>query len=127
MLPLMDQAQRMRDIWNALSQGDVGPLEAALEPDARWRAVEDGPWNCTNRAEILDVMARNLADGRLSGRIESALEVGDRVMVGFRPDNEDGWPLDNGIRHVVVSLAGDRITELKGCASREIALAYAQR
>jgi ketosteroid isomerase-like protein len=121
----VDQVQLVRDTWDALSRGDLAPLESVLAPDARWRAVEDGPWNCENSHEIIAVLTENLG-GRLSGRIEDAFGVGERVVVAFRPDREpDGWPLDNGIRYVVISVAGDRITEMKGCANREVALSYA--
>jgi ketosteroid isomerase-like protein len=122
----MDHLQLVRDTWDALSQGDLSPLETVLAPDAKWRAVEDGPWNCENRGQIIDVMTENLK-GRLSGHIDDAFEIGDRVVVAFRPDREpDGWPLDDGIRYVVVSVDDDLITEMKGCASRQVALDYAQ-
>ena len=119
--------QLIRDLWDARSRGDLEPLRAALTPDAKWRAVKDGPWNCESAAAIIDVMTRQLADG-LSGQIEDVSEIGDRVVVGFRPDRHSpgAWPLDNGIRYLVVSLAGDRVTELKGCAGRAAALAYAE-
>jgi ketosteroid isomerase-like protein len=122
----MDHVQLVRDTWDALSRGDLSPLESLLAPDAKWRAVEDGPWNCENRRQIIDVMTENL-HGRLSGHIDDAFAVGERIVVALRPDGEpDGWPLDNGIRYVVVSVADDRGTEMKGCANRPVALAYAE-
>jgi hypothetical protein len=123
----MDRVQLIRDIWDARSRGDLEPLREALTPDAKWRAVEDGPWNCESAAAIMDVMARQLADG-LSGQIEDTFEVGDRVVVAFRPDRHDpgAWPLDNGIRYLVAGFAGEHVTELKGCADRAAALVYAR-
>jgi ketosteroid isomerase-like protein len=112
-------------MWEAISQGDLAPLEAALAPDARWRAVEDGPWNCDNRATILEVMKRNVEEGRLAGRVENVTELTDTVVVGFRPDRADGWPLDNGIRYMVVTTRDGLVTEMKGCPDRKTALAYA--
>jgi hypothetical protein len=122
----MDHIHLVRETWDALARGDLAPLEAALAPEARWRAVEDGPWNCESATAILDVMANNLADG-LSGRIEDAFAVGDRVVVAFRPDRHGpgAWPLDHGVRYVVVSTADDLVTEIKGCATRDSALEYA--
>ncbi len=84
----MDRRQQVSGLWEALSRGDLGPLAAALDPQARWRAVEDGPWNCESREAIVEVMLANLARA-LSGRIEDAFEVGDRVVVAFRPDRRD--------------------------------------
>lgn len=123
---VMDHVQLVRDTWDALSHGDLAPLQTLFAPDAKWRAVEDGPWNCENRSQIIEVMTENLK-GRLSGRIDDAFEIGDRIVVAFRPDRgPDEWPLDNGIRYVVVSLDGDLITEMKGCANRQVALDYAE-
>jgi SnoaL-like domain len=121
----MDEAQ-IRQMWEALAAGDLGPAAAALAPDARWRAVEDGPWNCEGRTAILDVLSQSLAHG-LSGRVESVEAVSGRRIVAFRPDErrEAPWPLDDGIRYVVLTLRGEQIVELKGCADRAAALAYA--
>ena len=117
--------QLVRQTWDALSRGDLGALEAALAPDAKWRAVEDGPWNCENRAAILDVMSRNLESG-LSGEVEEVLDMGDRAVVAFRPASHgpDAWPLDDGIRYVALAARDRLITEMKGCADRKSALAY---
>ncbi len=119
----------VRSLWQAVSRGDLDTLAAHLDPDAHWRAVEDGPWNCESRTQILDFLRRPEASGR-SGALESAEEVAGRVVVGVRPAphaEPDQWPLEDGIRSLVVTLAGDRIVELKGCATRAIALAYASR
>jgi ketosteroid isomerase-like protein len=123
---LVDNVQLVRDTWDALSRGDLAPLEAVLAPDAKWRAVQDGPWNCQSRAAIVDVMTRNLAEG-LSGHIEEVLPLADRVVVAFRPDHHEpgAWPLDHGIRYVVITVAQGHVTEMKGCADRKTALAYA--
>lgn len=116
----------MRQTWEALSQGNLSALEAALAPDAKWRAVEDGPWNCQNRARILEVMGHNLENG-LAGEIEEVLDAGARAVVAFRPRTQvpGAWPLDNGIRYVVLTERDGLISEMKGCADRKTALAYA--
>lgn len=123
----MDQVRLVRETWEAISHGDLNPLEAALAPDAKWRAVVDGPWNCENRDAILDVMAGNLSKG-LSGQIDDVFVVGQRVVVGFRPDHHEpgAWPLDDGVRYVVLTMRDDLITEMKGCADRMTALEYAE-
>jgi hypothetical protein len=72
--------------WEAMSgAGDLGVLEGALEPEAKWRGVEDGQI-CENRKTILMVMKRNLPGG-FAGRIEETVEVGGRIVVAFRPDH----------------------------------------
>jgi ketosteroid isomerase-like protein len=122
----MDQVQLVRQTWEALSRGDLQPLETSLAPDAKWRAVVDGPWNCENRDAILDVMKGNLSKG-LSGEIDEAFVSGDRIVVAFRPDHHEpgGWPLDDGVRYVVLTMRDDLVTEMKGCLDRSAALEYA--
>lgn len=122
----MSHAQLVRQTWDAVSRGDLDVLDAALAPDAKWRAVEDGPRNCSSRAVILEVIGRDLEHG-LSGEVEEVLDMGERALVAFRPNRHrpDAWPLDHGIRYVVVTVRGGLITEMKGCADRKAALAYA--
>jgi ketosteroid isomerase-like protein len=122
-----DPVAVVHEAWSALGRGDLGALEAVFAPDARWRAVEDGPWNCEGRAAILEVLTRNLAGG-VSGAIDDAFQIGDAVVVAFRPDpgREPPWPLEDGLRHVVVTLREGKVVEMKGCATRGAAVAYAQ-
>jgi ketosteroid isomerase-like protein len=118
----------IRQTWAAIAGGDLGVLESVLAPQARWRAVEDGPWNCENRAAIIDVMGSNLSSG-LAGAVEEVIELGERAIVAFRPSaprGEQAWPLDQGIRYVVVTFRAGVVVELKGCADRAAALAYAE-
>jgi ketosteroid isomerase-like protein len=118
----------LHQAWEAMSvEGDLSVLEGVLDPEAKWRGVEDGPWICENRKTILEVMGRNLRGG-LVGQIEEAVEVGGRIVVAFRPDRprDDGRPLDQGIAYVVVTMRDGRVIELKGCADRAAAMTYAQ-
>jgi ketosteroid isomerase-like protein len=122
----VDYTSLVRDTWSAVARGDLDAMEAALAPDAQWRAVEDGPWNCHSRAEILEVMRGNLARG-LDGEIDEVLSAGDRTVVAFRPQRswQGSWPLDGGIRYVVLTVRDGLIGEMKGCADRAAALQYA--
>lgn len=116
----------VRDLWAAVARHDLEAVSPHLAADARWRAVEDGPWNCEGRAAILEVLGRWRAGGS-HGRLESVAAIADRVVVGFRPDpaREPVFPLDEGLRYMVVTLGGGQIVEMKGCASRAAAHAYA--
>jgi ketosteroid isomerase-like protein len=124
----MDTERFVRETWSALSGGDVAVMERVLAPDARWRAVEDGPWNCESRSQIVEVMGDNLGRG-LSGRIEEVLDARPgRAIVAFRPNGSQpgDWPLEDGVRWLVLSFGDDGlITEMKGCATRRDAVAYA--
>ncbi len=117
----------VRSVWDAVNRAGIEAAIPFLDSRARWRAVEDGPWNCEGRQAILAFFAKR--DNQApAGRLESAVDVEGRIVVGFRPalPPDDGWPLEEGIRYVVVTVADGRITELKGCPSREVALAYAR-
>ncbi len=124
----MEREKFVREMWEAWSAGNFETLETALTPDAQWRAVEDGPWNCEDRVQIIRVMRENRAHASPSGTIEEITDLGERTLVGFRPDeapDPGGWPLDDGIRYMVLSFREDLVSEMKGCATREVALGYA--
>jgi ketosteroid isomerase-like protein len=121
-----DPIALLHRVWDARAAGDLGVLDAALAPDAKWRGIDDGAWNCENRADIMRVLRQNLAHG-LDGRIEETIPHGERIVVAFRPS--EAWhtdrPLDDGIAYVVVTVHDGAITELKGCATRVSAEEYA--
>jgi ketosteroid isomerase-like protein len=122
------EIELVRRSFEALIQGDCAVLESSLAEDARWRTVEEGAMNCEGRDTIVGIMRRNLG-GRLRGTIEEATQVGSRVIVGFRPEHPadaDGRPLEGGIAYMVVTVEGGKIAELKGCADRASAVAYAE-
>jgi ketosteroid isomerase-like protein len=122
----MDSTALVHRAWQALSDGDLSVLEAAFAPDARWLAVDETEGRCENRKQILAVMRHNLATG-LAGSVEEVIDRGDRTIVAFRPTGvrEPTWPLDEGIRYIVLSTRDGLITEMKGCADRNAAFAYA--
>jgi hypothetical protein len=60
--------------------------------------------------------------------VEEVFDVGERTVVAFRPQSQDpgAWPLDDGIRYVVLTMRGDLVAEMKGCRDRTTAIAYAE-
>jgi ketosteroid isomerase-like protein len=117
----------VRDALAALERADFDALALAFAPQARWRAVEDGPWNCEGRTAILDMMRRHMPAGA-GGTVAAVEPLGDRLIVGFRPDPDRGIgerPLDDGLAYIVVTVADGVIVELKGCADHTQAQAYA--
>jgi ketosteroid isomerase-like protein len=126
--PDSPETELVRRSFDALTRGDYAVLESSLAEDARWRTVEEGATNCEGRDTIIAMMRRNLG-GRLRGAIEEASLIGSRVIVGFRPEqpaDAAGRPLERGIAYMVVTIAGGEINELKGCADRAAATAYAK-
>lgn len=121
--------QLVHRAWEAITHGDLAFLEGVLAPDAKWRAVEDGPWNCEDRDAILDAMSGNLAAG-LRGQIEETLQHGPRVLVAFRrerPRPGAGAETVSGrMVYMVVTIHESHIVEMKGCADRPAAIGYTQ-
>jgi ketosteroid isomerase-like protein len=113
--------------WEAMTLGDLAVLKDALAPDAKWHAIEEGPWSCQNRRAIIDMLSRHVAGG-LRGRIEETIQNGQRVLVAFRPERPPGGarPLDDGIAYMVVTIREGKIVEMKGCADRAAGMAYSQ-
>jgi ketosteroid isomerase-like protein len=129
MAPAPTPTDVVRGAFAARTRRDFDALAQRFAPDARWRAVQDGPWNCESRDAIIEVMRRNTADAGSRDAIAGIEEVGERVVVAFRPDPDrevDAGKLDDGLVYVVVSLRDGLIVELKACADRPAALAYAQ-
>jgi ketosteroid isomerase-like protein len=127
-LDVVDKAELVGEMWQAWSSANFDAIEAAFAPDARWRAVEDGPWNCENRGQILNVIRQNHERrGAPIGKVEEIVDVGARIVVAFRPAHPipDGWPLEDGLRYVVLTIKDMLVTEMKGCASRQVAFDYA--
>lgn len=122
-----DAVRLVQRVWEARVAGDLGPLHDALAPDAEWRAVTDGPWNCHDRDTILTVMRSNMDRG-LNGTLEEAVVYGERIVAAFRPARPQpgGRDLDNGLVYVVVTVADGVITEIKACRTRAGAIEYAR-
>jgi ketosteroid isomerase-like protein len=116
----------LQHAWEAMAQGDLTVLEHALAADAQWHGVEDGQL-CGSRKAIVEVIRRN-RPGRLRGKIEETIQDGPRVIVAFRPERpaQVDRPLDQGIAYMVVTIRDGQIVEMKGCADRTSAVAYAQ-
>jgi hypothetical protein len=84
------EVELLHSTWEAMSGGDFAVLEDALAADAQWLGVEDGQL-CENRKAILEVMRRNLP-GRLQGRIEETIQVGERHRrLNPRKVREPAW------------------------------------
>ena len=98
--------------------GDLSVLEAALAPDATWRGIDDGPWNCESCAGIMRVLRQNPTH-RLDGRIEETIPYGERIMVAVPTLRglAQRSPARRRIAYAVVTVHDGAITEIKSCAT----------
>jgi hypothetical protein len=80
----MAREEFVKVMWEAWTQGDYESLEGALSPEAQWRAVEDGPWNCANRSQILKTMRENTSSAaRRPGSSRRQRTSGTACSLGF--------------------------------------------
>ena len=54
----------------AWQRGDFETLEDLLAPEATWRAVEPGEWDCESRDDILQTLRERYEEGFTMGPIE---------------------------------------------------------
>jgi ketosteroid isomerase-like protein len=62
----------------AWQRGDFETLEDLLAPEATWRAVEPGEWDCESRDDILQTLRERYEEGFTMGPIELVEQTGDR-------------------------------------------------
>jgi ketosteroid isomerase-like protein len=107
----------------ALESGDLEAIEALLDPGARWGAP-DGPQasDCRNREQILAWWGRARAAGARAvvtevitgpGTLLVGLEVSRPAVVPQAGATERRWQ--------VLTVSGDRITDIRGYEDRAAA------
>ena len=63
----LELARAGLDAWR---RGDFEALEELLAPEATWRAVEPGEWDCESRDDILRTLRERYEEGFTKGHIE---------------------------------------------------------
>ena len=95
----MSELELARAGLDAWKRGDFEALEELLAPDATWRAVEPGEWDCERRDDILRTLRERYEEGFTLGPIE-LVEAGRRTVVLVSHPAEVGgeeWPEETAI------------------------------
>jgi ketosteroid isomerase-like protein len=69
--------------FRAFVDGDVAGLAALLDERVQWRGIDYGPWDATDREQVMRVLVERLAEG-WRVELEECIEAGDRVVVCLR-------------------------------------------
>ena len=110
----------------ALESADLGAIKDLLDPDVRWGAPDDQAPSCLNRRQVLAWYRRGRQAG-VRARVTELVAHGDKILVCL---NVVGRPAVEGQggeeqRWQVLTVAGDRIVDIRGFDDREEAAARA--
>ena len=106
----------------AWRQGDLGEVEALLDPAATWHGVEPGEWDCANREEVVGTLRERYEQGFGRARME-LVDGGPGKVIAVSWPREiggDEWPDEAA---TVISFRDERIVSMQDYASRDEALA----
>jgi ketosteroid isomerase-like protein len=110
----------------ALESADMTAIAAMLDADVTWGAPDDEAPACRNRREVLAWYQRG-RDAGVRAHVTEVIVHGDRVLVGLlvtgRSDVAEGGGEEP--RWQVLSLAGDRVIDIRGFDDRDEAAARA--
>lgn len=116
-------AERIRA---ALESADTTAIAAMLDPDVTWGAPDDETPACRNRREVLAWYQRG-RDAGVRAHVTEVVVRGDRALVGLLVTGRSDVSESGGeeARWQVLSLAGDRVIDIRGFDDREQAAARA--
>ena len=95
----MSELDLARQGLSAWQHGDFEVLEELLAPEATWRAVEPGEWDCESRDDILRTLRARYEEGFTLGPIELVEAGPGTVILVSRPAEVGGpdWPEETAI------------------------------
>jgi ketosteroid isomerase-like protein len=108
----------------ALESADLTAIAAVLDADVTWGAPDDEAPSCRNRRQVLAWYQRGRGAG-VRARVTEVVVHGDRVLVGLLVTGRgEGAGAGAEVpRWQVLSLAGDRVIDIRGFDDREPAAA----
>jgi hypothetical protein len=110
----------------ALDSADLDAIAELLDPAVRWGAPDDHAFDCRNRSEVLAWYQRG-RDAGTRARVTEVIVRGDRILVGLRVFGNAAAKQPGGEmqRWQVMTLAGERVIDIRGFDDRELAAARA--
>jgi ketosteroid isomerase-like protein len=98
----------------AWAAGDLDKLEAVLDPQVTLRWVEPGPWDCTNRDQVMRLLRQRQAErhGQPPDPVHITRVDGDTYVVSsdspIDPDGPQPFPVATR-----VTVANGKVTEMQ--------------
>jgi ketosteroid isomerase-like protein len=110
----------------ALESADLAAIKDLLDPDVRWGAPDDEAPGCQNRRQVLAWYRRGREAG-VRARVTELVAHGDKILVGLNVVGRPAVEAQGGEeeRWQVLTVAGDRIVDIRGFDDREEAAARA--
>jgi ketosteroid isomerase-like protein len=107
-----DTMQLIRRGLDAWRHGDFATMESMLHPNVQWRSYESGEWDCSNRADVMDVVRERYEQGFARGEIELIDGGPDKVIVVAHPRDIGGeeWPEETA---TVMTLQDGTVKEMR--------------
>ena len=95
----MSNLELARQGLAAWKRGDFDALEELLAPEATWRAVAPGEWDCESRDDVLRTLRERYEEGFTMGPIELVEGEPGTVILLSHPAQVGGpeWPEETAI------------------------------
>jgi ketosteroid isomerase-like protein len=109
----LDLARAGLDAWK---RGDFEALEELLAPEATWRAVEPGEWDCESRDDVLRTLRDRYEQGFTMSPIELVEGKPGKVILVSHPAQVGGpeWPEETAI---VITFRDGRVVAMQDCST----------
>jgi ketosteroid isomerase-like protein len=112
---------RIRDAYEALARGDLGPIRELLDPEVRWHGGDpSAPGACHGREEVIAFIERAHRRGTI-GELVDVIDAGADVVVILRPAPAQRG--QSGLRANRTTFRAGRVIEMVAYESPESALA----
>jgi ketosteroid isomerase-like protein len=113
--------------WEAIVRGDLDAIRPLLHADVKWHGGDpSSPGACHNREQALAFMERardrRAQEGRSIGELVDVIDLGDQVVVVFRPPDAKA---EGELRANLSTFRDGKVTAMVAFESPEAALAAA--
>jgi ketosteroid isomerase-like protein len=108
----------------ALESADLTAIKDLLDPDVRWGAPDDEAPGCQNRRQVLAWYQRGRQAG-VRAQVTELVTHGNKILVGLKVTGRPAADVPDGEaeRWQVLTVAGERIVDIRGFDDREEAAA----
>jgi ketosteroid isomerase-like protein len=110
-------AESIRTGLQAWLRGDASALAAVLAPDVELRAFGSGQWDCSGRADVLDLLTQHPEHPPGAARIHQ-VDDHDFLLSWTTEPQERAEPVESSGPFVRITTSGDRVTRIQQYPTR---------